>query len=851
VQHPADTAASASLTELGVLFVAALAALVTLFTAPAPGHAYPAVFRAGAWASTLGLTLALARHLAARRFSDLRLTFDRFAPLPIALVALGVAGLVGRHVHDFRVFASAHASLFGLPSELAFVLLAVGLGARRDSLAEPSVSGPRRASVVLALGLVWGLVSLLTPEVALQTSTVPLVAAFAHPLTGLAALGLLGVLTLAAWVLAHDLLGRPTLAPRVDRVVPCLFALPALSAESPFIGLAFAAILAALSVLARPLVARPILARRDGRILEASILLCIIGLWLLLKSHALIASNTDENIYFYMAKLLGDGKWPYVDYFFAHPPLHVVLPGLFFATLGFSLTLAKLFPLIACLIGGLAVWAIARRALSPIAAPLALVLFLFAAEVLKASSNMTGVNMTSMFLLLGAWQAFAGRPFISGVLLGLAPATGFYAIGPALAFVAIGFFAPPSAGPLARLRRLRLAQFLAFASVLGGLNLVFWAMGGDTFLEGVYAYHQQKSFMEPDMVELFGAEPGFPASLFHNLGVMRDSEAFTKEVFYHPHLWLGGLLLPLAILGRWLRNPTRRKAFLTIFRPSSLHTTGPEGHALTLWLVTVALFVQYAMFRELYSFYFALIYPFLALCLAALVTFGVTLLTPSSPQPRRWRLLGAALGLLALLGVSLHQRVSLAHQAVFDDELMAVGSRNDYTWTDAPIAASLSPIVRNLFWEDARLKGDLEPGYSHYLWTKKRGFSRLDEVASYIKARSTPDETLAGASTLAPLVALLADRRIAADEIDTNYKRFKTGLLDEREYWRSICRDNVRFIVSAPRSYFTRDKLAGLPVIQRFFGSPVVFEDDSLMYRQSFSIALYERTSSTPCAWPD
>ncbi len=455
--------------------------------------------------------------------------------------------------------------------------------------------------------------------------------------------------------------------------------------------------------------------------------------------------------------------------------------------------------------------------------------------------------MTTMFLLLGTWLFFRGRPIASGATLALAPATGFYAIGPALALIAVGLFRTPepaTRGPLAALRRSRAAQLASFVAVLGLINAIFWALGGDRFLEGVYAYHQQKTFMEADMVELFGGSPGFPASLFHNIGVMLDSEAFKKEVFYHAHLWLAGLLLPLVVTGAALAD----RRVLRLISPFRLHTTGPDGRAAIVWLVALALFIQYAMFRELYSFYFALIYPFLAICLAWVIVGTVRLFMQ---PPSRLTLAASLLGLLATLGVGLHAAAARSELPVFEDEMTSLGARNDYGWTEPPVASPLSPIVRNLFWSDTRMKGDIEPGYTHYLWTKKRGFSRLDDIAEHIQQRSAPNETLAGASTLAPLVALLADRRIAADEIDTNNKRFKTGLLVERDYWNRVCQDGLRFIVSAPRSYFTRDKLDNLPLIRRYFGPPTLFEDETLNYRQPYPILIYERTSTEPCAWVD
>lgn len=831
--------------------------LIALLVPAPPGHGFVPLFDAGRALAALGLALALAHTLLPTRAPR------ALAPISLLLLLLGLGAYLGRHVWDFRVFADLRPAEFGAPSELAWVALVLGLNTSRAR----SDRARRLALGLTALGLGWGAIALFVPEPTLTGETSALVSSLASPTRLPLAGAMLGALALGAWSLFAAFRRSP---PPPTRYLPHALALAALLAAltsiTPLPALCSLILLVAITRVAARLLADRELAPSPGidKALLYSTVVGVVLVWLLLKSQALIASNTDENIYFYMAKLLGDGKWPYADYFFAHPPLHVVLPGLFFAVFGFSLTFAKLFPLLATLGTGLSIFALARRAFSPLPALLALVLFLFAAEVLKASSNMTGVNMTTMWLALGAWQALKGHPVRAGLLLGAAVTTGFYAMAPALALVALAFFWHPDPAldspDRSSARRpglhhgLRLAAAFLLSAAL--VNLVFYAIGGDTFLEGVYAYHQQKSFEDPDMVELFGGAPGFPASLLHNLSVMTAGKDFIKEVFYHPHLWLAALALPVVAFASWLAAPERGRLYRIAF-PTTLFRSGPDGRALVVWLVALALFVQFAMFRELYSFYFVLIYPFLALCAAYVVWRGLSLLVPSAPtatappppRPPLRPLAAALLGLLAVLTLGAHALVSDAHQAVFDDELEVTGARNDYAWTVPPVLPALAGIPKLLFWEGHRFRAAIEPGYRHYLWTKKRGFTVLGEVADFIRAASAPDETLAGASTLAPLVALLADRRIAADEIDTNNKRFKTGLLSEPTYWAAICDDRVRFIVGTPRSYFTQDKLDAMPIIARYFEKVRVFSDPTLQYNSPFVITLYRRTGDAPCRW--
>ncbi|MCB9733488.1 MAG: glycosyltransferase family 39 protein [Deltaproteobacteria bacterium] len=346
-----------------------------------------------------------------------------------------------------------------------------------------------------------------------------------------------------------------------------------------------------------------------------------LALFLLVKTHGMGTSNTDENIYFYMARDLARGRLPYVDYFFAHPPLHVLVPGVILAVFGWSFTIAKLFAVVAAAVTGGAIFAIGRRAWGPVAGALAAVLFLFAAEQLKASANMTGVNLTTMWLTLGLWASLRGRGALAGVLLGLAATTGFYSMAAICALLVLLPFRPRDA---ARPRGLHpgLRQLIAFLLVAGGVNLLFLAVAGDAYVLGVYTFHGLKGLRNDQMVDLFGGDPGFPLSLLHNVAAMASGREFQKELFYQAHLWMGLIVAPLVAIVRFALAPERRPAWAFLSPRRLWRETPGDGAAVLVALVALALFVQYAMFRELYSFYFVLIYPVLALLVAYAITRG-------------------------------------------------------------------------------------------------------------------------------------------------------------------------------------------------------------------------------------
>jgi len=868
--------------------IAGLALLLALIASPPDGLArFPGVWLTGRVLVALAAALSLGAHVLRRRGAS-----PRAAPALVggaaASVALGLVALLGRNPHlSVSPFETANPAFLHLPSALPFVLLAVAAavlrygGADPDGDAPASESAPRPPSArtlargVYAVGLLWGTAVLLAPDYFLGVPRHPLVTAFGLLTSGLPT-GVLSGLTLlasavavgAGWVWAIRSLRHPgTPAPRLAYLgagaLVVHHAVAGLLGGAALPGLLVAAALGLAAVVAHALLRAPrAMPGRDwrlaGRLGDALLLAGVLLVFFLLKTHGMGASNTDENIYFYMAADLANGHWPYVDYFFAHPPLHVLVPGAFFTVFGFSLTFAKLFSVAAATITGAAIFAIGRRHLGRTAAVLASVLFLFAAETLKASTNMTGINLTTMWLTLGAWQHLKGRGLNAGLLFGAAATTGFYSMAAILGFLVLGLFRRPADGPsrTARQRyRFGLRQLAGFALVFGGINILFIFAAGDAYLESVYAYHGMKALRDPQMVELFGGDVAFPLSLLHNVGVMVNGREFTKELFYEAHLWIGLFAAPIVGVAAYLFGRERRR-LLHLFAPTRLAADGADGVAAILWLVSMALFVQYAMFRELYSFYFVLTYPTLALCVAYAVVHGARLAGTAIGDLDRHRRGAARLaaGVLALAVVTAYRPWSASLQGVFSDEIVATGARNDYTWREAPVLADLSGFVRAFFWEDYRLKGDIEPGYRHYLWTKKRSFESLDEVAAWVQAHSTPEETIAGASTMAPIVALASGRRLAADEADTNNKRFKTGLLDEATYWNAICADDVKIIVATSRSYFTTRRMDGIPTAKRWFRRAAVIYDEQLTYNGRYPIVLYERVGPPPgdgrvCQW--
>jgi 4-amino-4-deoxy-L-arabinose transferase-like glycosyltransferase len=600
------------------------------------------------------------------------------------------------------------------------------------------------------------------------------------------------------------------------------------------------------------------IALRDGglKTLDLGAIVVVFGLFFLLKTHGLRASATDENIYFYGAELIARGELPYRDFFFAHPPGHLLVPAAFFAVFGFSLTLAKLIPVVATMVTGAFVLAIARVHIGRLAGLAALVAFLFANEVLKASTNLTGINLTTMWLTAGLWAALARRHALAGALLGAAVCTGFYAIAGALAVLAITAFA----GRPAFVR-----SAVAFVVVAGGVNALFYAIGGEAFIEGVYAYHgkkPQRELLNETLVTLhYHAIPLWCFALAPLLAVGRRLLGWTARDVDEDER--------RSIARRSGRDPATTApptlGAARLFDPRTLWGREPEDAVRVAWLVTLALMLEFTLFRELFSFYFTLWFPTLAILVGYAVAvlaealrraFGAAAGGVGYRRPAAAALV-ACLAFAAWLPVSVsadatlrsRQEERLARREIRHDTTGFLAERRDagkssrFTWSEPPLLPELGDVVRVLFWREERVKGTLQPGTAWYLQSKKRWFETADEIAAHVREHSQPGETVTGASTIAPLIALLSGRDLAAQVMDTNTKRFKAGTLTREDFWEAVCHDRVKFVIAAPNSFFAPQTPSNHPTVDAHFRAARLFRDQSLKNFGEFRTLLFERTT--------
>ncbi len=507
--------------------------------------------------------------------------------------------------------------------------------------------------------------------------------------------------------------------------------------------------------------------------LAAGLLLLVFGV---LKAYALAPALSDENIYFYMCSRIAEGALPYRDFFFAHPPFHLIPGALLMAIGGFSLPLAKTISAFAAAMAGVAVYRAARRC-GPIAALLALVLFLFSYDLLRASSHYTGANEATALLAWSLERALANRPRIAGLLAASAALTALYAIpaGAALFVCQAVWKGPTSPRPDMGKKQSRAAveYALAFTTLFVGVNLLCLALFRADYWEPVFRYHSMK-----------------PAGSVGNLaptlrGLARENPWL---------IWSAPAALATLV---WLRP---REGSLA---PADPFPHEPISAALLAGLLTTTLQLAcFSFLTRVYPFYAITAFPALALAggisytaaLRAVVSRPIELLLSrtrsdaggpqsagSLPRASRrsfTRAMAGAATCAAMLIVPLLLPPLFPYQEIVAVKGVIV---RRYAWHDAPLPGWMNAFVRSFLWSDERLEGARTLAVTRSLWAESRRFMAPEALAERVRLLTPDDGTVFGDSIAAPLVALLAGRRIALDHVDTNSLRYRSGLTPPAE----------------------------------------------------------------------
>ena len=288
----------------------------------------------------------------------------------------------------------------------------------------------------------------------------------------------------------------------------------------------------------------------DG--IERLVFLTVI-LFLLVKTPNIQPKLSVENVYFYMAKLVGDGLTPYRDFFFAHPPLHVYFLSVWMKIFNDNIAMTKMIAVLESIVSAILLYRIAvKKKFNPAYAfP---VLYLFSFTVLATTDYSTGVHLTSMLLLTGVFLLEEDRPLPAGAACGLASLSRLYAI-------------PAILGLLLYLvwfrRGLRLFLWGLIPVLVLGHGL-FLLSAGDAYIDQVFKYHLLK-----------------PAS-------MNKGNVFRFFLVNEPVLIFSVLLSPLILRGRM-------------------------GEIIPAYVTCIPLFGFYLFFQDIYYYYLLMAIPYMAL----------------------------------------------------------------------------------------------------------------------------------------------------------------------------------------------------------------------------------------------
>lgn len=495
---------------------------------------------------------------------------------------------------------------------------------------------------------------------------------------------------------------------------------------------------------------------------RAILLAAIVIAFLILKAYGLVPAAGDEGIYFYSAKRAAEGALPYRDFFFAHPPLHLLPAVVLFWITAFDLALFKLIPVAAACVAGVFLWRAARRELGTVEAIVAVVCFYFAYDLLRASSHFTGINVATAFLAAGMDAILARRDQRAGVLFGCGALTGFYVVPVAAGLLILRVFEDRRAG---------LRAIAAACLVFAGVSALFVAASGSAYVDQVFLYHLKKP----------AGEGAFTRTL--------------AAVAYHNStlLWSAGIALLAGFLERkgWLAAPGDYEApeCWTASRARTLRYGFVGLLAGGVFLTNLA---------HVFHYYVLIVFPSLAL----LGGYGYGAIARAGraawrARPR-WQgpTLAAALLLASAVGAGIVRSAGKAGQPWYP---RSVGVVKQYAWHDAPLLPGwLNAAVRRSVWRDERTVGALHPSLLHYLWHESRVFEGAAALVAAVNRLDPAGGPLFGDSSSVPLVALLAGRRIAADEVDTNFMRFESGATSPDALFARLRADPAAVVIVQP-----------------------------------------------------
>src|SRR3989338_2124013 len=204
--------------------------------------------------------------------------------------------------------------------------------------------------------------------------------------------------------------------------------------------------------------------------------------FLAIKIDAAGYAASDENTYYKRGEFFVAGEVPYVDFFFAHPPLQAYMYAVVFKLFGFNLGILKFLSAAAAVIAAFFVFRLLNEK-SQIAAVTAILLFFFTHAILLFTSFPTGTEFVMMFSAAGFYYFHKKRSVVSGVLLGFGAITGLLALIPAA--VMAGWLLIRGLGEFRKF-------MMGFLAVFATVNALFLAITRGDYVTQTITYHLLK-----------------------------------------------------------------------------------------------------------------------------------------------------------------------------------------------------------------------------------------------------------------------------------------------------------------------------------------------------------------------
>ncbi len=319
--------------------------------------------------------------------------------------------------------------------------------------------------------------------------------------------------------------------------------------------------------------------------------LACLTIYLFLKSKCFHWYISDESIYYYLAWDLDWSHLPYRDFFYANPPLLLLLLKLGGILSGWGVAGLRAVPIFCLLLSGYAFY----RILSPrlgqwVCVPLCL--YWLSYDSLRASTHATGISESLAFLGIAFLLAFRRKPALAGLFLGLGLWTKTYAITGLPGLLVTLWLIEPDRKNAFRSAGWCIGITFLMVVLLVGLGT---CVGGKAFWDMNVFYHLSKQSTDAGLMPVFGQ-------------VLVRNQGSLYVLALTALLWLTGIFF-------------NRKA-LPAFEPSSQKPPSsgnlcaglsPEGRFLIVGSVHfISVFVFLVLQSRIFDFYLLLFLPALA-----------------------------------------------------------------------------------------------------------------------------------------------------------------------------------------------------------------------------------------------